>query len=182
MSRRLNKLIAELWNLDKDIERAETTLNKMRSKRAMLATVDIPEAMTEAGGRDFTTDDNLKCQVSYKIYGSLPSRENPDARMAAIDYLKKNDGAALIKSHVDITFAKGDIEAAARTARLIERRIKDGSIFAESQPIVEVDTEVNAMSLQAWGRARIAANLPTDMALVGLRGMTMATIKQVTPK
>lgn len=182
MSRRLNKLIQELWNLDQDIERAEATLNKMRSKRAMLATVDIPEAMTEAGGRDFTTDDHLKCEVSYKIYGSLPSRENPDARQAAIDYLKKHDGAELIKSHVDITFAKGDIDAANRTARLIERRIRDGSIFAESQPVVDINTEVHPMSLQAWGRARITANLPTDMAIVGLRGMTMATIKRVTPK
>jgi len=182
MSRRLSKLIQDLWRLDQDIERAEATINKMKAKRAMLATVDIPEAMTEAGGRDFTTDDHLKCEVSYKIYGSLPSRENPDARMAAIDYLKENDGAELIKSHVDITFAKGDIRAANRTARMLEKRIADGTITGESQPIVEVSSDVHAMSLQAWGRARIAANLPTDMAVVGLRGMTIATVKSVTPK
>jgi hypothetical protein len=182
MSRRLNKLISELWQLDSDIERVQATLNKMNAKRAMLATVDIPEAMTEAGGRDFTTDDHLKCEVSYKIYGSLPSRDNPDARMAAIDYLKENDGEDLIKSHVDITFAKGDMRAANKTARLVEAQIKNGIISGVMQPIVQVASDVHPMSLQAWGRARIAANLPTDMAIVGLRGQTMATVKRVTPK
>lgn len=182
MSRRLSKLIGDLWRLDQDIERAESTINKMRAKRAMLATVDIPEAMTEAGGRDFTTQDHLQCEVSYKIYGSLPGRDKIDARTAAIDYLKANDGAELIKSHVDVTFAKGDIRAANKTRRLIESLISKGTITGESQPIVEVSSDVHAMSLQAWGRARIAANLPTDMSVVGLRGMTIATVKQVTPK
>ena len=179
---RLPNLIHELAALDKDIEMLQARLSKMNAKRAMLATVDIPEAMTELGSSSFTTDDLLKCEVSYKIYGSLPSRDNPDARFAAIDYLKAHEGGELIKSKVELIFAKGDIKSANRTKRYLEKQIRQGVISGEHEPVVETDNEVHPMSLQAWGRQRVAANLPIDLAAVGLRGQTMATVKNVAPK
>lgn len=179
---RLSNLIHELASLDKDIEMLQARLNKMLAKKAMLANVDIPEAMTEIGSSSFTTDDMLKCEVSYKIYGSLPSRDNPDARMAALDYLKLHEGGELIKSKVELVFAKGDIRSANRTKRYLEKQIRTGVITAEHEPVVEVDNEVHPMSLQAWGRSRVAANLPVDLAAVGLRGQTMAIVKNVSPK
>lgn len=180
---RLANLIHELANLDKDIEVLETRLNKMKSKRAMLATVDVPEAMTEIGSASFTTDDFLRCEVSFKIYGSLPSRDTPDARFAAIEYLKEHEGGELIKSKVELIFAKGDIKSANRTKRFLEKQITKGVITGdEHEPVVDTDNEVHPMSLQAWGRSRVAANLPIDLAIVGLRGNTMATVKNVAPK
>jgi len=179
---RLVQQIHELAQLEKDIEMLTQRLSKMQAKAAMLATVDIPESMTEMGSSSFTTDDHLKCEVSYKIYGSLPGRDNPDARFAAIDYLKAHEGGELIKSKVELIFAKGDIRSANRTKRYLEKQIQQRVITAEHEPVVEVDSEVHPMSLQAWGRARVAANLPIDLSVVGLRGQTKATVKNVTPK
>jgi hypothetical protein len=179
---RLSNLIHELASLEKDIELLQARLNKMLAKKAMLANVDIPEAMTEIGSSSFTTDDMLKCEVAFKIYGSLPSRDNPDARAAALDYLKENEGGELIKATVALTFAKGDLRSANRTKRYLEKQIKSGIISAEHEPVVDVDSVVNAMSLQAWGRARVKENLPIDLAVVGLRGNTTATVKNVSPK
>jgi hypothetical protein len=179
---RLSNLIGELASLETDIEMLETRINKMKAKAAMLATVDIPEAMTELGSSSFTTDNYLKCEVGYKIYGSLPGRDNPDARFAAIDYLKAHEGGELIKSKVELVFAKGDIRAANRTKRYLEKQIRTGIITGEHEPVVEVDNEVHPMSLQAWGRARVAENKPIDLAIVGLRGQTKATVKNVAPK
>lgn len=181
-NKRLPNLIHELAALEKDIEALQARLSKMTAKAAMLATVDIPEAMTEIGSASFTTDDLLRCEVSYKIYGSLPSRDNPDARFAAIDYLKAHEGGELIKSKVELIFGKGDIRSANRTRRYLEKQIATGIITGEHEPVVETDNEVHAMSLQAWGRARVAANLPIDLAVVGLRGQTKATVKNVAPK
>lgn len=167
---RVAKLIEDLFRLDAEIAKIEDQVNRMRAKRAMIATVDLPEAMTEAGSSTFTTQSNLKCVVEYKIYGSLPSRDDPDKRYAAIEYLKENDGAELIKSKVQVEYGKGDIASANKMRRRL--------ITMTNQPVT-VDSEVHPMSLQAWGRQRIKDNLKTDMQLVGLRGQTIATVKKI---
>jgi hypothetical protein len=166
----VGKLIKDLWALDQDIEKVENQLSRMKAKRAMLATVDIPEAMTELGSSNFTTEDHFRCEVKYKIYGSLPSRENPDARYAAIDYLKEHGAGGLIRSNVVVSFGKGDISAANRFGRFLKKHT--------NEPIT-VDSEVHPMSLQAWGRQKVSANEPIDLAIVGLRGMTMADVKKL---
>lgn len=176
--KRVAELIRQLYRLDEDIEKAEATLNRMKAKRAMVATVDLPEAMTEIGSSHFTTDDHYRCEVAFKIYGSLPSRENLEARANAIDYLLTHEGEALVKSNVKLTFEKGDIRSARKTFRALQARIRSGEISgAEYTPSIEVDTEVHPQSLQAWGRARVKDNIPTDLAAVGLRGMTIASVK-----
>lgn len=185
MSRRLNQLMAEAWNLEMDIEKLSDQLNRMRAKLIMLTDVDIPEEMTAAGSSVFTSDDGsgLRATVSFKVYGSLPSRDDPERRLAAIEYLKNHDGAELVTSKVQILFGKGDIEAAERTEKQIIRRIRDASIFSDlGDPLVTTDNEVHHSSLAAWGRHRIAENLPIDLAMVGLRGLTKAEVKKVKVK
>jgi len=167
---RVAKLIGDLWRLDQDIAKQEDLLNRMKSKRAMLATVDLPEAMTEMGSTTTITNSGFKCVVAHKIYGSLPSRDNPDARMAAIEYLKSHDGAELIRANVKVEFGKGDIRGANKFRRFL---------MSHTREPVTVDSEVHPMSLQAWGRERIKQNLPLDLSIVGLRGQTIAEVKKV---
>jgi hypothetical protein len=175
MSRKLNKLIVELWQLEKDIAIQQDKLNRMSAKKAMLENVDLPEAMTELGSSNFTTDDGYICQVQHKIFGSLPSRDDPDKRYAAIEYLKEHDGAELITSDVTVSFGKGDIKSANRMFRLLGARL--GEFGFQPQPI-KVDSNVHHSSLAAWGRKRVADNLPTDLGIVGLRTQTAASVKR----
>lgn len=171
MSQKVNKLVRELFALDNEIEKADQQINKMKARRHMLSTVDLPEVMTEIGSSYTELDDGsgLVCSVDHKVYGSLPSRDHPDARMAAIDYLKEHDGAELIRANVLVSFGKGDISSANRMRRML--------IQKTNQPVT-VDAEVHHSSLAAWARARIKANLPTNMDIVGLRGLTLATVKR----
>jgi hypothetical protein len=168
---RITKLMHDLWQLEAAIEKQQDILNRMKSKHALLTTVDIPEAMTEAGSKTFEADDGsgLYCTVDYKIAGSLPSRDNPDARMAAIDYLKEHDGAELIRANVMVSYGRGDLSAANKMRRKL--------ITLTNQPVT-VDAEVHHSSLAAWGRQRVKDNLPVDLSIVGLRGFTTAVVKK----
>lgn len=171
-------LIRQLHQLDNDIAVIEERLNRMKSKRALLATVDLPEAMTELGQSSTTTTDGFICKVEHKIYGSLPGRDKPDERAGAIMYLKEHDGEHLIKSNVEAHFLKGDIKSANRLARILPTILREKG-FGDNMPELEVDNEVHPMSLQAWARALIKENKPIDLGAVGLRGMTQATVTRV---
>lgn len=168
----LNRLVHELCKIDYDLARLEKQVSALKSKRHLLATVDIPEAMTEEGRSYIELSDgsNLACSVDFKVYGSLPSRENPEARQEAIDYLKENDGAELITAKVLVTFDRGDISSANKLKRLLLQKT--------NRPIT-VDAEVHHSSLAAWARARIKANSPINFEKVGLRGLTMASVKEL---
>lgn len=174
---RASELISQLFRLDEDIAQLEERLNRMRSKRALIATVDLPEAMTELGQSSTTTTDGFICKVEYKIYGSLPSRDRVDERAAAIMYLKEHDGEHLIKSNVEAHFLKGDIRSANRLARILPPILKEKGF--ENIPDLEVNNEVHPMSLQAWARALVKENKPIDLGAVGLRGMTQASVTRV---
>jgi hypothetical protein len=168
---RVTKLMHDLWQLEAAIEKQTDILNRMRSKYALLTTVDIPEAMTEIGSKSFDADDGsgLYCSVDYRISGSLPGRDNQDARMAAIEYLKEHDGAELIQAKVQVSYGRGDISAANKMRRKL--------ITLTNQPVT-VDADVHHSSLAAWGRARVKENLPIDLGIVGLRGFTTAVVKK----
>lgn len=166
----VTKLIRELHKLDGDIERLEDQLGRMKSRRHLLATVDLPEAMTEIGSSRFTTEDALTCEVSYKIYGSLPPRTEADKRHAAVEYLRELEADHIIKANLLVQFGRGNI----REANKLKRRLSN--MLSTDEPVT-VDADVNHMTLQAWARERIKANKPLNMDILGLRGMTMATVK-----
>jgi hypothetical protein len=168
---RVTKLMHELWEIQNAIEKQQNTMDRMRAKQHLLMTIDLPEAMTEIGSQKFDADDHsgLYCSVDYKIAGSLPGRDNADARMAAIEYLKEHDGAELIKANVMVSYGRGDLSAANKMRRKL--------VTLTNQPVT-VDAEVHHSSLAAWGRQRVKDNLPIDLGIVGLRGFTTAVVKK----
>jgi hypothetical protein len=46
-----------------------------------------------------------------------------------------------------------------------------------NQPVT-VDAEVHHSTLGAWARQRIKENKPTNLDILGLRGMTLAEVKR----
>jgi hypothetical protein len=173
MSTKVRKYMQDLYDLEREIARREEVLNQMRARRHLLATVELPEAMTELGSSYLELDDGsgLSCSVTYKIVGSLPKRDDPDRRFAAIEYLRENDGEGIIKANLLVEFGRGDISAANRLKRSLEfKQVTD-------QPI-SVDADVHPSSLAAWGRERVRENKPVKLETVGLLGMTMASVKK----
>jgi hypothetical protein len=185
MSRKVNRLLAEFYDLTLEIQRIQNVLTKKQARANMLCEVDIPEAMTEIGSYKHAADDgsNLTCTVETKMYGSLPSKDDPERRYAAIDYLKENDGAELVKSKVIIEYDKGDIRGANKMFRFLTKSLpelkKRNSWELDLNHPILVDSDVHHSSLAAWGRQRVKDNLPTDLGLVGLRSRTVATVKKV---
>lgn len=176
---RVAELMAQLLELDQSIAQVQDRLNRMMAKRAMISQVDLPDAMMEIGSMKFVSEDMLQCIVEHKIYGSLPSRDNPDARLEAINYLKENEGEGMITSDVQVSFGKGDIRSANKAHRFISIQIDKGIITSEIPPVTSVDNNVNHMTLQAWARNRIKHNIPTDLTTIGLRAQTQATVKKI---
>lgn len=150
---------------DDYITRMEQKLSEAKARRHMLATVDIPEAMAEFGSFTFSND-QYTCKVEEKIYGSLPKDE--EQREAAIEYLREIDQEGIIKATLKMEFARGDLSAARRIRRVIAR---------SSNEAVDVAMDVNHMTLAAMARARIAANKPVRLDLLGLRTLTIANVK-----
>jgi hypothetical protein len=173
MSGKVSKLVRELYQIDLDIKRNEDLINRMKARRHLLATVDLPEAMTEMGSSytELSDGSGLICSVDFKVVGSLPKRDNPDARYAAIEYLRENDGEDIIKARLEVEFGKGNIRAANKLRRVLETR------HMTDQP-VNVDCDVHPQTLMAWGRERVKQNRPIKFEMVGLMGMTMATVKK----
>lgn len=165
---KLAELVARLNQADRYITDLEKKLNEARARRHMLATVDLPEAMAEFGS-SIWQDGRFECKVDFKVYGSLPKEE--EARLEAIDYLKAIGEEPLIIADLRAEFIRGNLREAKRMSRIIEAK-------AEGLKDIKVEQGVNHMTLTAMARARIKANKPLKLEVLGLKGLTIAQVKE----
>jgi hypothetical protein len=168
---KVERQVKALFKLDSEIASLEDQLNKMKSKRHLMATVDLPELMAEFGS-SIWEDARYVCKVDYKIYGSIPA--DAEKHQEAIDYLFELGQEALISADLTASFARGDIRTAKKFGRILRSKMSDLGV---NEPI-KIQSKVNHMTLQKLGRDMIKANEPFKMEVLGLRGMTMATVKE----
>jgi hypothetical protein len=165
---KLAALVEKLNDADRTIQALEKQLNAHKARRHMLATVDLPEAMAEFGS-SIWQDGRYECKVDFKVYGSLPKEE--ELRGEAIDYLKAIGEEPLIIADLRAEFVRGNLREAKRMGRIIEAK-------AEGLKDLKVEQGVNHMTLAAMARARIKANKPLNMEVLGLKGLTIAQVKE----
>jgi len=169
MSSKLENLIQRLHDADKWIARAEQQLNEARSRRHMIATVDLPEAMAEFGS-SIWKDDRFECKVDFKVFGNLPKDEA--ARIDAIDYLKEIGEEPIIMANLEAEFTKGNLREARRISRVIQMQDPDGL------KDLRVSQTVHHSTLHAMARNRIKENKPLKLEVLGLGGLTIASVKE----
>ena len=131
-----------------------------------ISTVDLPEAMREAGLEKFTTTDGLEIGVSREVMCGISEAR----REAALSWLVSNGFGGIIKSGVDVTFGRDEGEAA---EKLVEQLKGDGLDVAFNQSI-------HAQTLKAFVKERMAdteseAEFPLE--LFGVFPFDKATVK-----
>lgn len=148
----------QLEQLDADAAAARSTLNELKTKR-------IPELLVELQMTELVRD-GWKVKLADFVSGSLPKEDGP--RQKAIDWLEANDGGALIKTDISLTFAKSQHDEA---KALAERLAAEG--FA-----AEMSSGVHASTLQAFARERLKNGEPVDTEVLGLY---TGQIAKITP-
>ena len=161
---------AEVDRLDEQLKLAKSRLNTLKTKT-------VPECMTAILQKSLTMEDGTKIEIKDFVSGSLPkddgTKEGKAKRAAGIKYLEKNEGTGLIKSSLQIDFEKSEHNMALSLIGTIEKAMKEMGL--EREPL-ELETTVNAQSLGAYARERLANGEKLDLEVLGLYSGKFAVV------
>lgn len=147
------------------IEGYEAATKAAKAQLQQLRTVDIPEAMTNAGvGSIFSLLSGEKIELSQFVMGSLPKEEGP--RDLAFKALIQHGGESLIKTKISAAFPKGQSHAAEQAAQAL----KDLGVD------VDVEPSVHPSSLQSFVRDALKKGEELPLETLGLSVGTVAKI------
>ena len=101
--------------LERKVERAEALLAGRQKQLTEVQRRLLPEALREAGLKDFTLDGGGKVSVKDEYYATIsgPNRE------AALTWLRERGHDGIIKNSVEIKFGRGEDTRAAEAMALL---------------------------------------------------------------
>lgn len=106
----------EARNAMNDVKAAEETLKAAKERLRNIVEVELPELMDEAGQKDCVTSGGVRLVLQENVRVSIPKDERGTR---ALEWLRENGHASVIKSEVSIEFGKGqDAQADALTQEL----------------------------------------------------------------
>lgn len=144
----------------------EDELKKAKQNLDLISTVDLPEAMREAGLEKFTTTDGLEIAVKPDVKCGIPAPR----REEAYEWLVQNGFGGLIKSDIDVMF---DREQRKKAEKLAEQLRSKGYEVTFNQ-------SVHAQTLKAFVKERMAdteSDIEFPLDLFGAFPYTVATVK-----
>ena len=113
-----------MFDLEDEISDLEELLKSKKQDLRMLAEQNLPDLMQELNLKDFTLKNGSKVEVKEIISGSVPSQGAIDRakdeqskvslqmlQQQCFDWLRKNGGASMIKSNVEVQFGKDEDKA-----------------------------------------------------------------------
>lgn len=140
--KRLTNQIDQFMELEKSMKEKEKELKNLKRDHERMAKVTIPDMMFEVGLKDFATSSGYKVTVSQFLDASIPtlhsidscrSREDRDElerrREDALDWIKGNNGAAIIKNVISIEvsdYSQEDVETLLEHVRELEFQYLNG--------------------------------------------------------
>lgn len=164
-------LALDCQHLEAEIEELE---KKTKDKKEILrkkVEEQLPELMSSLNLRLFNLDDGTKIEIKPFYSASVPTqsavdkKKDPDEKAAllrrregALDWLRKNGAASLIKSEVIVEFPKG----AEKIANQFYKDCQTSGFAAEKE------VAVNANSLTAFIKEKIEAGVAVPEDLFGL--------------
>lgn len=133
----LRDLVAELLLAQAEVERCEDQLGDAKEKLRQYVEKRVPEKMAQLGVEKQTLTGGVELSVKPFISASLPNQDdNPEAYEQALDWLRANGLADIIKRTVSAQFGRGEDEQA---QHLLDRMQEDG-LVALSKVKVEAST------------------------------------------
>ena len=155
----------EAAELQTTIAGYEDAASAARKRLMTLVMNDIPTAMAEAGvGDTFSLASGHKIKIVNFISGALP--KEPEERKKAFGILNNLGGGALIKTHFNLIFGKGEKQEAERLAKSL---VADGFDFEEKE-------DVHASSLKAFVKERMRDGSEVPLDDLGLYAGSVAKI------
>ena len=144
------------------IQALEDDVKVRKAKLFELQTVELPEAMDQAGISEFTTTDGAKVKVAPIVQGSLPKEYSK--RATALDWLRKNGHEGLIKREISVAFGKGQDDVASLLVNKINELLQSEEVDAP----VEDNPSVHPQTLCAWAREMITEQTAFPADALGL--------------
>lgn len=150
---RLTKLADDLGDAEAEVARLDADLKAAQRKVVALAEQTIPNQMDELGIAEFRTKSGLHIQIIDK----LSARKLNQSHAEALQWLRDNGQAGLIKTVVGIPFSAGSETDA---DELVEQLAGEG--FAASKGV-----EVHHSSLGAAIKSMLADGVDVPVELLG---------------
>lgn len=153
----IGRLIQEEQEAEGEIAAAEEMLANAKERKRTILLNTLPQAMLDAGMREFVTSDGLKAKIAFLTDGSLGPARNAEElaeREAKIDCIIENGGGEIVKQTVTIEFPKEYAHMAEELRGRIEKLLqtkKWGGINAA----VTRERSVNHQTLGSWIRERM---------------------------
>jgi hypothetical protein len=161
---KLNNMIEEADLLDAQMDDLTKQMEAISGRYNFLKTNLLPAEMARLQQTALTSTSGTTISIESFVSGSLP--KEPDARKAALNFLTRNDGEALIKTEVNVPFGKGQLKLALELSKHLK---KQGYIFS-------MGSGVNANSLLAYARERMKKGEKIDLKVLGLMSGSVAKI------
>lgn len=162
-TKNLSDMVRTLRNVDRNIERIEDDLKKLKQERQKLTTELIPGMMDEMGVQRLDVDG---VTVTRKLIVSASiSEEN---REKAFGWLRDNSLDDIIKNDVVVSFGRGEDNAAKNAVGILREQGFDP----------EVKTHIHPMTLKAFVKERVEDGKPIDLDLFGAYVVNAAEIKR----
>ncbi len=159
---RVEAAIARALALEEEIADGEEKVKALKKDLEGIMGSMLPQLMQQAGVVEFGTADGSRIKLGPKAYGSLRQAPNEEE---AVAYLEANgfEGGVLTKLVMD--FTESEREAAAEAAKnLSEATHKQATL----------GRQINAQTLMAFCREKVAEDPTFDAAKVGVTVFTAA--------
>ena len=166
---RLAKLVFEQQTLEREIERHEDEIKKLKERLEIVITKTIPEIFRELHMTSMGLDDGSELIVEKMIRASL----SEERKAPACAWLRENNQDDLIKSEVKILFGRGEDSAKLKVIEsLLE--IAPGANWSQNETV-----PWNTLTAFVKEQMELGAELPKD--LLGIFVQDIAKIK-MAPK
>jgi hypothetical protein len=152
--------------IENEIEDLEETLKERKESLRELLEVRIPEACQEIGMLGFDLADGSSLEIKSYVSASIPK----DRTGEALEWLRDNGFADIIKNTVSVQFGRGEDEQAGKLLEVVR---------AEGL-IPEQATGVHPQTLKGWVREMVEKGVHFPMDLFGAYVGVKAVIKSKT--
>lgn len=159
---RLTQLAVKMKELERDINERKVALAEVEAEHERIETKFIPDIMTELGLEEFKLKDGSKITVKDDVKCSITEERKP----AAWKWLEdtKNDG--IIKTAVEATFGRGEMERA-RVAM---------DVLTKSGFMAEISRSVHPSTLKAFVKEQLEAGVDIPLETFGVYERKVAKI------
>lgn len=150
------RLATEVSSLETTKADIEQELKDIGNRINTIKINELPTLFSELGISEFKLADGSKLKIKEVVAGSIP--KDPEKKQAALNWLDNNDCGDLIKTFVELDFAKGQDNFAKNAVALLEENGYEPT----------VDKGVHAQSLCARVRERLKTGEDLDLEVLGV--------------